>query len=180
MLRTILDAIRSRSSLEMHYQSFTRPQPKWRRLSPHALGFDGFRWHTRAWCHTRMEFRDFVLARILAVRTAQPSEIDPTGDESWHREITLRIGPHPGLKGGTRKAIELDYGMVNGVVEVTIKVCLASYLERHFGLDRDPSHVPPTRQQIVLLNREEVEAARAASNAVCGPPVDEPDEQRED
>jgi hypothetical protein len=64
------------------------------------------------------------------------------------------------MKGGTRRSIELDYGMVNGEVEITTKVCLSAYMERHFGLDRDPSTVPPSRQQIVPLNREEVDGGR--------------------
>lgn len=36
-----------------YYQSMNRdrPDPAWRRISPHAFGFDGLRWHVRAWCH---------------------------------------------------------------------------------------------------------------------------------
>jgi hypothetical protein len=59
-------------------------------------------------------------------------QLEPVG---WHREVTLKIGPHPGMNDGKRRAMELDYGMVNGVVEVTTKVCLSAYLERHLGLD---------------------------------------------
>jgi hypothetical protein len=161
-LRNILEAIRRCLSLEVSYQSFSHPEPRWRRITPHALGFDGFRWHARAWCHARGDFRDFVLARVLAVRGARASDIDPASDVGWHTEVTLRIGPHPELKGGQRRAIELDYGMEDGVVKVTTRLCLSYYLERHLGLDLDPSKVPASRQQIVLLNREELEIARTA------------------
>jgi hypothetical protein len=162
-LRSMLEATRRCLSLEVSYQSFTHPEPRWRRITPHALGFDGFRWHARAWCHTHGDFRDFVLARVLVVRGAKPSDVDPASDIGWHTEVTLKIGPHPDLKDGQRRAIELDYGMEDGVVEVTTRLCLSYYLVRQMGLDLDPSKVPAARQQIVLLNREELEATRTAS-----------------
>lgn len=174
-IRNILDAIRTKSSLEVHYQSFSHLEPRWRRITPHALGFDGFRWHARVWCHNHEDFRDFVLSRILAVRGAKPSDIDPATDVGWHREVTLKIGPHPDLKGGQRLAIELDYGMKDGVVEVTTRVCLSYYLERQFGLDLDPGKVSAARQQIVLLNRKELEAARKqVGPGSCAPPQEGP------
>jgi hypothetical protein len=174
-LRIILEAIRKCLSLEVSYQSFSNPEPRWRRITPHALGFDGFRWHARAWCHSHGDFRDFVLARVLAVRGARPSDIDTARDIGWHAEVTLRLGPHPDLKDGQRRAIELDFGMEDGVVEVTTRLCLSYYLERQLGLDLDPSKVPAARQQIVLLNRGELEAARTAIGpASCARPQEAP------
>ena len=45
-----------------------RPDPIWRRITPHAFGYDGFRWHVRAYCHLDNKFKDFLLPRILEVR----------------------------------------------------------------------------------------------------------------
>jgi len=161
-LRSVLDAIRTRSAIRIQYQSFSRPDPMWRQITPHALGFDGFRWHARAWCHEHQEFRDFVLARMLSIRDRRPDQIDPELDREWQTMITLRLGPHPHMRDGQRKAIELDFGMKDGVVEIETRVCLSYYVERHLGLDLDPKKVPPSRQQIVLLNRDEVESVREA------------------
>jgi predicted DNA-binding transcriptional regulator YafY len=163
ILRRVMQAIRGQLALEVRYQSIARTEPIWRWLAPHALGFDGLRWHIRAWCHNHFDFRDFVIARILEVRGTMPSEADPSTDQGWHRPVTLKIGPHPRLTGGAREAIELDYGMENGVVAITTRACLSSYFERSLGLDLDPAQVPPDRQQVVLLNREEVETARAGT-----------------
>lgn len=172
-LRVILDAIRTNSSVEVNYQSFSAPEPSWRRIAPHALGFDGFRWHARAWCFNHHDFRDFVPSRILSIRATKPSDIDPTTDVGWHREVTLKFGPHPALKGGQRREIELDYGKENGVVEVKTRLCLAYYFERQLGLDLDPAKVPPPRQQIVLLNRDEIAAARKEMGpGSCSPSSD--------
>jgi hypothetical protein len=171
-LRRMLDAIRTGSSVRIEYQSMSGPEPKWRWISPHALGFDGFRWLARAWCHSRNGFRDFVLARIMEVGDARPSDVNPADDIGWQREVTLRLAPHPDLMGGKRRAVELDFGMIGGAVEVTIRVCLAYYFMRQLGLDRKLSEVKPERQQIVLVNRDEVDAARRDAGA-CGPEDDE-------
>ena len=162
-LRVILRAIRERLSLEVRYQSISRPKPLWRWIAPHALGFDGSRWHVRAWCHEHEDFRDFVIARFLDIGGTRTAEVAPQNDRGWHQQVTLRIGPHPRLSDGAREAIELDYGMLSGFVELTTRVCLSTYVERFLGLDLDPSVVAPDRQQIVLLNREEVERVREAA-----------------
>ena len=157
ILRFLLDAVRTRSSIEVHYQSFSRPDPAWRRIAPHALAFDGFRWHARAWCYTREAFLDFVIGRILDARGPESDEVDPNSDAGWKQEVTLDIGPHPRLKDGWRRATELDYGMVDGMLKVTTRACLVQYFTLRFGLDRDSERLPPTKQQIVLLNRDEIE-----------------------
>jgi len=101
-----------------------------------------------------------VLARVLKVSEGKPSEIDSEKDAPWHREVTMKFAPHPALKDGMRNAVELDFGMTNGSIEVRARLCLTYYIERQFGLDRDPSTVEPERQQIVLENREELIALR--------------------
>lgn len=45
VLRSIVVAIRRREAVEVRYQSMSSPAPEWRWISPHALAFDGFRWH---------------------------------------------------------------------------------------------------------------------------------------
>jgi predicted DNA-binding transcriptional regulator YafY len=145
VLRYLLDAIRTRSSVEVNYQSFSQPDSTWRRISPHALAFDGFRWHARAWCYTREAFRDFVIGRMSYVRSPKPDDVDPDRDSSWNREITLKIGPHPKLKAGWKRATELDYGMVDGVLEVTTKACLVPYFRLRFGLDGESEKLSPPR-----------------------------------
>ena len=163
ILRRVLQAVRHKRALEVRYQSIGRPKPIWRWVAPHALGFDGFRWHIRAWCQNHSDFRDFVIARILETRSTMPSEADSSTDQGWHRSVTLKIGPHPNLTDGAREAIELDYGMENGMVAITTRACLSTYFERSLGLDLDPANVPADRQQLILLNREEVESVRAGT-----------------
>jgi hypothetical protein len=159
-LRNVLDVIRSGSAMHVEYQSISRPDPLWRWLTPHALAFDGFRWHVRAWCHTRNNFQDFVFARILSLGETKPDQIDVEYDVEWQRSVTFRIGPHPGLGKAPRRAIEIDYGMRQGEISVDTRISLSFYLEKRLGLDVKPTDVPPERQQIVLLNHDEVDEAQ--------------------
>ena len=69
VLRALLVAVREGRSIEVRYQSMSkvRPEPVWRRMTPHAFGYDGFRWHARAYCHLDNKFKDFLLPRILDI-----------------------------------------------------------------------------------------------------------------
>lgn len=159
-LRKVLDVIRTGSAIHVEYQSLSRPDPLWRWLTPHALAFDGFRWHVRAWCHTRNRFQDFLFARMLSLDETRPDQINAEYDVEWQRFLTFRIGPHPDLGKAARKAIELDYGMQQGEISVETRISLSFYLERRLGLDFKPEEVRPERQQIILLNRKEVDEAQ--------------------
>lgn len=162
-LREILAAIQTCSAIYIRYQSLTQPDPSWRWITPHALVFDGRRWHARAWCHRNRDFRDFVFARMLEISERRPDHIDPSDDLGWQLEVTARLAPHPGLDESRRRVIELDYDMENGVAEVPMKLCLAYYFVRQFGFDTDPNSSDPNRQQVVLLNGDEIKALEMAA-----------------
>jgi len=67
-LRSVVGAIRRSEAIEVKYQSLSSPEPRWRWIAPHAIAFDGFRWHTRAFCLTDKAFKDFLLSRMLEIR----------------------------------------------------------------------------------------------------------------
>lgn len=149
-------AIRGKQAIEVRYQSMSSSEPSERWLSPHALGYDGFRWHVRAYCHKRQRFGDFVLARILHIGDARPSDIESCTDEQWHTVMTLKLVPNPLLPEANRKVIELDYGMENGQVDLECRQAFLFYTLRRLGLhSQDP--LDPQAQQIVLKNRFEIQ-----------------------
>ena len=158
-LRDVLAAIREPAALQLTYQSMSRPEPTARWIEPHALAFDGFRWHARAFCQNDQVFKDFLLSRIVEIGKQGPLTADPGGDSDWHNEITLEIGPHPELSPTQRRTIEMDYGMVDGKAHIPVRRALLFYALRRLGLDTDPAARRPQDQQIVLLNEEDVRAA---------------------
>lgn len=150
-LRRVVQAIREKLAMQVFYQSMSAPEPEWRWITPHALGFDGYRWHTRALCHRDETFKDFVLARILGLRATREHPLDPVQDLAWQELVELRIGPHPGLTLSQRRAIELDYGMQDGELVVPVRRAFLYYFLKRLGLDLDPATRNPQDQQIVLL-----------------------------
>lgn len=153
-LRSVVEAIRRSEAIEVKYQSLSRPEPSWRWIAPHAIGFDGFRWHTRAFCLTDETFKDFLLSRMIEIRGSRKNEISGEDDRDWNTEVKLEIGPHPALSETQAKVIALDYGMRGGKAKIKVRRALLHYALRRLGLDTDPSAREPTDQQIVLLNRE--------------------------
>lgn len=160
-LRKILSAMRNSHAIYIQYQSVSKPEPTWRWITPHALGFDGFRWHVRAWCHLSEEFKDFVIVRMLKITKEREGKINQTDDLEWMNEITFRIGPNPKLSQATQDTLALDYDMTNGELKLKTRASLFFYVERYLGLDLEEYGVPAERQQIVLLNRNEINKVRS-------------------
>lgn len=156
-LRRVLQAIRSRTMLHVEYQSMSRTEPSKRTLSPHAIAFDGFRWHIRAFCHERKEFLDFVFARILTIMLGDRSPVDPSTDLAWCRELHAVVVPHPALSAGQKRAIELDYGMEDGRLLLKAREALLWYVLQHLGLLYEPGHSGAS-DQVVLANRGDLTA----------------------
>lgn len=156
VLRDVLSAIRAKAALQITYQSMSRPEPSLRWIEPHALAFDGFRWHSRAFCQNDQVFKDFLLSRIVEVGGQGPVTAEPSADEAWHTEVILKIGPHPDLSAPQRRAIEMDYGMEDGRAEIHVRQALLFYTLKRLGLDTDPDARRPQDQQIVLFNRAQI------------------------
>jgi hypothetical protein len=151
-MRSLLQAVGSRGSLDINYQSLSRPEPTWRRISPHAFGNDGRRWHVRAYCHTEAEFRDFVVGRIIEHRPAGASSISGDDDAAWHEWIDVVIEPHPGLSAHQRGAIEIDYAMEAGRARLPVRRAMLFYVLAHLQLLDDEG--TPAARQIRLVNTE--------------------------
>ena len=159
VLRRVLEAMRTRQALSVRYQSLTNSRR--RDIAPHAIAFDGHRWHARAWCCERQEFRDFVLTRIEGLGKLKPVTFDPKHDLEWRGTARLRLCPHPGLTEEQSQAIQRDYDMCEGVREIKIRLSLAYYFIKRMNLDLDG--LEPARAQIRLANLREVEAAIKAA-----------------
>jgi hypothetical protein len=152
----LLRAIRTRSTVIADYQSMSRPTSSRRVLAPHAIAFDGFRWHARAYCFARKDFRDFVLARLLTVKLGEPSSIDAALDTPWTNNVRLFLVPHPQLSESMRRVVELDYGMVDGEAVVECRQALLFYMLKHLGFNQ-PQGSSLTKQ-VTLKNEEELRA----------------------
>jgi hypothetical protein len=155
-LRAILKAIRMRGSIEINYRSLTNARN--RVICPHSLANDGYRWHVRAWCTEREEYRDYVLGRILSPFQPQPCESQPPEDVEWESFTKLIIIPHPDLSADQKETIARDFKMDNGELPVTMRVALSFYFIRRYNLDLRDGQLKPERAQLYLQNYDEVVA----------------------
>lgn len=154
---TLLRAIRDRVALCVRYQSMDSPEPQEWVISPHALGFDGLRWHARAWCHARQIFRDFAIGRLdVLEHVFSAKSVDPLLDEGWNNEVTVSLVPHPGLTPSQRSVVMRDYGMVEGHCELRCRKAMLFYTLRHLNLESLVISDLPAQQHVVVENAEEV------------------------
>lgn len=168
ILRSVLVAIRERRSLDVCYQSMNtkRPDPVWRRITPHAFGYDGFRWHTRAFCHLENGFKDFLLPRILETGSLGDPVALGDRDALWQEHVGIEIAPHPHLTDSQKKVVAKDYGMADGSMVLNVRYAMLFYVLKRLGLLGDPEKEDPRRQHIVVVNKEEVQSALARSETV--------------
>ncbi|MGO9772268.1 MAG: WYL domain-containing protein [Roseiarcus sp.] len=165
VLQAILGAVRGGRSIEIYYQSMNRERadPMWRRMTPHAFGYDGFRWHARAYCHIDKKFKDFLLPRVLRVRALDEPGASADQDRHWNDTFDVEIGPHPDLTPSQQAVVAKDYGMKNGRAILTVRYAMLFYVLKRLGLLGDATKLSPRTQHIVSLNREATEAALQAA-----------------
>lgn len=161
VLRSVLAAVREERSLDLHYQSMNRdrPDPAWRRITPHAFGFDGLRWHVRAWCHETERFKDFLLSRVLGFGEFGEPGAAAAQDRLWQETFDITLVPHPDLSVGQQAVVAKDYNMADGRAVLTVRYAMLFYVLKRLGLLDGARLRDPRIQHIVAANEHEVAAA---------------------
>lgn len=164
-LRKILQAIRTKRSIMVEYQSMNdaRPEPLWRMISPHAIASDGLRWHTRAYCHLEEKFKDFIISRCLRIDKLGEQHPIKQDDGDWHSFFDVILAPNPALGEAQQRTIELDYGMKDGHCTVRVRRALLYYFDKRMRLDVSEKHDRPKETPLIVKNRREYEEALAGS-----------------
>ena len=149
------EAISNSLVLDVMYRSLTNTRR--RKIAPHSFAFDGQRWHLRAKCLERGDYRDFLLTRIESCDVTDISHQSSQDDIEWNTFVDLVIEPHPELSTENRETIHSDYGMRYGQLTLKMRVALAYYFIRRNNLDAEAASLPPERLQISLKNAQQVE-----------------------
>jgi hypothetical protein len=134
VLQEFLLAVREGRKVQIEYQSMSSLQGSTRLISPHAFGFDGSRWHVRAFCHKHQDFRDFLLGRVRSAARQEASEVNGGTDEVWNTFIEAVLEPSPALTESQKQAVEADYCMTNGKLILRVREALLFYHLQHLGL----------------------------------------------
>ncbi len=152
--RRVFLAMEQGRRLRVCYATLSKRKALWREIAPHALGHDGYRWHVRAWCFRNGGFRDFAPSRMEGVEWPGEEFAPPAADEDWRRMVTLELAPHPALDAEQRRAIELDYGMRNGGLKVTVRAAMREYFLAHCRIPVLDEQGRPRPRHLELVGEE--------------------------
>lgn len=163
LFRELLAVMRDGASVEVHYQSMSpqRPDGMWRRITPHAFGSDGLRWHVRGYCHIECAFRDFVLSRWRGLRAVGPAGAAADRDQDWLQTFAVELEPNPRLSPSQREAVAWEYDMPKGRAGLKVRRAMLYYLKKRLRLDVETDS--PAETPVVIANRAEFEIALAAA-----------------
>lgn len=149
LARPILRAINEHLAIDIGYLSLANPDYLDRIIEPHALIFDGLRWHVRAFCHKNQDFRDFVLSRFNGELIDESKATKTAADDAlWNTPLEVVITPDPRLTPLQKRVIELDYRMTEGTCTIPTTAALVNYLLKRLHLDG--YHTLAEAQQIIL------------------------------
>lgn len=173
VLAPITRAIHRGKAVRLGYTSVETGHTE-RVIVPLALVDIGLRWHVRAYCRLRHEFRDFVLTRMDSPIVIEDSQLRqeelPDQDVQWSRIIELDLVPHPSHK--RPEIVAMDYPMVDGVLKVKVRASNAGYMLRRWSVDCSPNHRLEGLEYALWL-RDPL-ALYGASNAQLAPGYENP------
>ncbi len=150
-------AIRSRAAVQITYRSMKEPAPHQRTVSPHHLVRAGRRWHVRAYCSTRKDFRDYALGRIVdVVPTGLPGERGEEDDADWNVRVPVRLVAHPDLSREQAEIIRFEYFDNTSARVVTCRGALVGYFVQDIRAAIDASKQRPPDYQLAVSNIAEV------------------------
>jgi predicted DNA-binding transcriptional regulator YafY len=133
--RRIFVALLAGQRLRVFYHSVNSNAAAWRYLRPAALAWDGRRWHVRAWCENRLEWRDFVLGRISQAQWPEPAVDELPEDDDWLAWEVVKLRINPELGEEAQASLKMDYGLETDVMEVRVRRALKGYLLAEMFID---------------------------------------------
>lgn len=166
-LAVVTRAIYRKQVLGVTYVSLSSGRTD-RHIVPHALVDNGQRWHVRAYDRANARFSDFVITRIAKASMLEGMAVGdherPNADEQWNRMVDLKLIPHPNI--AHKSAVEADYGMRSGALQIKCRAAVAGYALRSWGVDcsRDLG-LSAAAFQLALANREVLETISSSALA---------------
>jgi WYL domain len=165
VLQPIAQCVVEGRSVEIKYVSMStnRPDAMWRRITPHAFGHDGLRWHVRAFCHRSETFKDFIVSRCLDTRHVDVAGATPEVDETWNSLFPVMLVPNPLLSEQQQQIITREYGMIDGILTISVRRAMLYYFNKRLRLDAAPSLDEPHESPLVVKNHDDFIAALAGA-----------------
>ena len=154
---TVLQACRRNCGLNMEYRSMTTPGGSHRLIFPHPVVRAGRRWHVRAWCTERKDFRDFVIGRIVSAALDPGLSSRPKSeDAAWGKKLPVVLGAHPALSRAQEQVIRDEYFAGAVSRRLLVRSCLLFYVVQDLRAAVNPAKEKPPEFQLVVNNAEDL------------------------
>lgn len=151
----LLTACRAGTGLWIAYGSMQNPGGIERSIFPHSLVRAPRRWHMRAWCDLRKEFRDFALGRVLSYTMLdQAAPKLRRQDVDWNKFVNLKVVAHPEFGEEHQRLLRREYFAGKASLNLRVRKALASYVVQDLRLATDLKRDRPPQFQLYLKNSE--------------------------
>jgi hypothetical protein len=140
--RRVMIALLEKRWLPVKYASLASGTHKWRKIAPGGFGWDGQRWHVRAWCGRNGAWRDFVLGRMSEAKWPQDAADGLPVDEAWEKIETVSLKINPDLSPEKREALRIDYGLTGDTLELSVREAMKPYVLANLFLDESHRELP--------------------------------------
>lgn len=134
IIAPVLRALSRGVKVEIEYVSTSSGQSN-RLIAPHSLITAGNFKYVRAFDHKSGEFRVFKLNRIITAKITRwgiEPKMQKNSDKEWNETVTLVLRANSNIRH--KESIEFDYGIENGVLEVSIKKALLPFFIMDWNL----------------------------------------------
>ena len=153
----ITESIELSRQLQINYRSMNNPRPHSRVISPHSVVRAGRRWHVRAFCSSRQDFRDFALGRIDSpTLLSAPSARLADEDLAWHTLLEIRLIAHPALDQDQQDMIRFEYFASTVARVERCRAAMVAYFIQDLRAATDPAKQLPPEYQLAVENMEEL------------------------
>ena len=163
------------SGVVISYASMSNPIYATRTIYPHSLVRVGRRWHARAWCASRNDFRDFALGRIQSA-TALPEQAPyaAADDAAWNKLVDVRIVPHQALTLEQQQVVRNESFAGMMAIRAKVRACLVQYVIQDLRAAIDPVRQAPPEFQLEVANASALKPylfqsyeLKTNSNSIC-------------
>lgn len=151
--RVIRQACDLGAGVSMKYSSLTQG-PRERVIYPHAIVQLPQRWHVRAWCVMRSEYRDFNFGRMSELQLISDARPDMPGDTSWNQFVSLRVKPHRNLNAVQFDTVQLE--LCGGAMarRISVRGALVPYVLNDLRIASEPTRQKPPEYLLELMNKD--------------------------
>lgn len=147
----------SKTGIEICYASMTNPEFEERTIFPHSIILVGRRWHVRAWCAKREDFRDFTLGRIQSASPVTESASRTIDDDkAWQKVVMVELAAHRTLSRQQQEVVRKENFGGLASRRLPIRACLVPYVIQDVRAAIDPEKELPPEFQIEVVNAEKL------------------------